>query len=117
MVCFIFVCFFFLPYLGSTLTPLTPIPVSDAGKSMLHTSSLSVLGDQQFQTGRSLLVQNNLIICILNLFNSFSNLEFFITVGSGSISSVQDYYNGSYPQYGTPYGGYSYGSPGSLVTK
>jgi len=74
--------------LGSTLTPLTPIPVSDAGKSMLHTSSLSVLGDQQFQT-----------------------------VGSGSISSVQDYYNGSYPQYGTPYGGYSYGSPGSLVTK
>merc|ERR1712062_681068 len=84
----LYFCLFFLPYLGSTLTPLTPIPVSDAGKSMLHTSSLSVLGDQQFQT-----------------------------VGSGSISSVQDYYNGSYPQYGTPYGGYSYGSPGSLVTK
>ena len=53
--------FVFLPYLGSTLTPLTPIPVSDVGKSMLPSPSLSVLGDQQFQTGRCLLALINLI--------------------------------------------------------
>ena len=42
-------------FVGSTLTPLTPIPVSEIHKStgsMLSASSLSVLGEQQFQTGR-----------------------------------------------------------------
>ena len=43
--------FFVFACVGSTLTPLTPIPVSDVGKSMLPSPSLSVLGDQQFQTG------------------------------------------------------------------
>jgi len=45
----------------------------------------------------------------------------FFSVGGGSISTVippTDYYNSSsYPQYSSPYGGYSYGSSGSLLTK
>ena len=46
-------CLFLFASIGNTLTPLTPIPVSDVGKSMLSSPSLSVLGDhQQFQTGR-----------------------------------------------------------------
>ena len=49
---FLFILFlFYFGFVGSSLTPLTPIPVSDVGKSMLHSPSLSVLGDQQFQTG------------------------------------------------------------------
>ena len=45
--CLFFVCLF----VGNTLTPLTPIPVSDVGKTMLQPTTLSVLGDQQFQGG------------------------------------------------------------------
>ena len=37
---------------GSTLTPLTPISVSDVNKSLLSAQTISVLGDNaQFQTG------------------------------------------------------------------
>ena len=39
-------------FVGSTLTPLTPISVSDVNKSLLSAQSISVLGDNaQFQTG------------------------------------------------------------------
>ena len=38
-------------FVGSTLTPLTPISVSDVNKSLLS-NSISILGDNaQFQTG------------------------------------------------------------------
>ena len=56
------------------------------------------------------------------ILTSFIIILFFIAVGSGSISTVippTDYYNSasSYPQYSSPYGGYSYGTSGSLLTK
>ena len=124
-VCFLFACvclclFFVFACVGSTLTPLTPIPVSDVGKSMLPSPSLSVLGDQQFQTGLFIHYQWRSFIIILFIIHWF--ILFFIAVGSGSISTVippTDYYNSasSYPQYSSPYGGYSYGTSGSLLTK
>ena len=41
-------------FVGSTLTPLTPISVSDVNKSLLSAQSISVLGDNaQFQTGEA----------------------------------------------------------------
>ena len=135
-------CLFLFASIGNTLTPLTPIPVSDVGKSMLSSPSLSVLGDhQQFQTGRlreyvlvlisrgyrtklvlhmksSQYIVSKYLIIIYNY--NFLIYSFF-SVGGGSISTVippTDYYNSSsYPQYSSPYGGYSYGSSGSLLTK
>ena len=118
--------FFVFACIGSTLTPLTPIPVSDVGKSMLPSPSLSVLGDQQFQTGlfihHSLPMINIILIIQDHSYIIHSFILFFIAVGSGSISTVippTDYYNSasSYPQYSSPYGGYSYGTSGSLLTK
>ncbi|TRY80929.1 hypothetical protein TCAL_08814 [Tigriopus californicus] len=82
--------------LGSTLTPLTPIPVSEINKTMLSASSISVLGDHNSQ---------------------------FHTVSGAGLSSVippSDYYNSaSYSQYSAPpYGGYGYGpTSGSLLSK
>lgn len=87
--------------LGSSLTPLTPIPISDVNKSsastaaaMLQGPTISVLGEHNAQ---------------------------FQSVGSGSISTVlppSDYYNTSYQQYSS----YGYGYPsgmgsGSLLSK
>ena len=44
-------CFVLFCFVGSTLTPLTPISVSDVNKSLLS-NSISILGDNaQFQTG------------------------------------------------------------------
>ena len=62
---FYFVFFLFCKFLGSSLTPLTPIPISDVNKSstsassaaaMLQGPTISVLGDHntQFQTGTNI---------------------------------------------------------------
>ncbi len=47
-------------FVGSTLTPLTPISVSDVNKSLLSANSISVLGDNaQYQTGKVVVVKGD----------------------------------------------------------
>ena len=59
---------------------------------------------------------------LCHLYHTYTNVPFFffLSVGSGSISTVlpsTDYYN-NYAQYSSPYGGYSYGgSSGGLLSK
>ena len=119
-------------YTGSSLTPLTPIPISDVNKSsastaaaMLQGPTISVLGEHnaQFQSGTKLIFLQKCILTTikLQLLKTNNSSIFFILVGSGSISTVlppSDYYNTSYQQYSS----YGYGYPsgmgsGSLLSK
>ena len=122
-------------YTGSSLTPLTPIPISDVNKSsastaaaMLQGPTISVLGEHnaQFQSGTKLIFLQKclfatIIVLKLKLLKTSNSSIFFILVGSGSISTVlppSDYYNTSYQQYSS----YGYGYPsgmgsGSLLSK